>query len=164
MLRHSLRTGLRQRQQIDYAQLANRVTHIRRNLIDIENGIADDNEEQAQPTATLPSLPEGVVQCSNCKMQFTDSQLATVKHNRHHPDCTLFDRNTEMSNPASLRYEGLLSWIKKMKVADLKYQLKKYNHKISGKKVYCLSQSNSHQQSMYANHTLMPPLNDRQTY
>ena len=57
-----------QRQQIDYAQLADRVARVRRNDVEVENEIAQHNEAPLQPEVTSPVLTEGVFQCSSCKM------------------------------------------------------------------------------------------------
>lgn len=84
-----------------------------------------------------PPMEDGVVQCKNCRMRFTQTQAAESAHNRHHPSCSSFDRNKDC-DPTLLRFECILRWIQSLKVTDLKVQLKLYYQKISGKKVTCL--------------------------
>ena len=112
---------------------------------------ANENETQAEahvraPVATAdstclqlhhtvhPQMENGVVQCRTCLICFTEIQGVESTHNRHHPSCSLFDRNKDC-DPAILRFECILRWIKSLKVADLKIQLKLYYQKTSGKKV-----------------------------
>ena len=51
---------------------------------------------------TSPPLKEGEVECRACKMRFADPAGASQKHNRHHPDCALFDRNTPWNDAERL--------------------------------------------------------------
>ena len=153
-----MRRSARARRQVDYRQLAAVVTRIsKRRRLAVEtgtqdsatsSGVTEQVQQPAQQSITLPPLQEGVVQCTTCKMRFIETMYATQKHNRHHPDCSLFDRSINMSNTSSLRYEAMMLWIKQMKVKDLQQQLKKYHHKISGKKVHCLGRhSHMHHKS-----------------
>ena len=139
MVRTSGRTT---RNQVDYRALANMSHRIRTRLqsATVPTVIAQNQEVDTQEETT-PPLPEGVTQCRHCKMQFTIVTFASQKHNRHHPDCELFDRQTNLSVTDSLRYDALLLWVRSLTCAGLKEQLKKYYQKTSGNKViqidYC---------------------------
>ena len=111
---NSRRNGtLRSKQVVDYARLANVNRRARRRLpTGNEN---DENECQntrrttkgkrkrkqkvAQPD---PPLQTGEVQCRYCKMRFAIVSGASTKHNKHHPDCSLFERDTKWDDTARL--------------------------------------------------------------
>lgn len=85
--------------------------------------------------STDPPMPPGVVQCQHCKMRFNDIAGAQTKHDRHQPDCSMFDRSNQWNDTESLRFCAMIAWIKTLKVAQLKEQLKLYHNKTSGNKV-----------------------------
>ena len=123
--------------RVNYRQLAQLTTRIRQSLVAVPAQRRGSNSRSTGgvETTALPAA-DGEVQCNFCKMRFTKQTAATQEHNRHHPDCQLFDRNINLSDTDCLRYNALLQWIKTLKVAELKEQLKKYYQKVSGKKVF----------------------------
>ena len=138
------------RARVDYAKLANVVKRVRRKISGanvLTANPVNTEEVTRQPKRSrrrrrervdeqiAPPLQEGAVQCMSCKMCFVNQSGASQKHNRHHPDCILFERKTPWSDTGSLRYDVLLRWVRKLRVVDLKAQLKKYYQKTSGKKV-----------------------------
>ena len=89
---------------------------------------------QRQVVISSPPLEHNEVSCSSCKMRFTDAAGAQVKHNRHHPNCVLFERATPYSDPTTLSFNSLLHWMRSLKVPQIKEQLVLYFQKTSGNK------------------------------
>ena len=135
------RSGRTTRGQVDYRALTNISTRVRVRLnsttVPTTGPCSNPPTQTQQEEEPAPALPEGLVQCTYCKMQFTAVSLASQKHNRHHPDCQLFERKTSLSDKdlGCLRYDALLSWVGSLKCKGLQEQLKKYYQKSSGKKV-----------------------------
>ena len=90
-----------------------------------------------------PPLKDGEVECTFCKMRFTDPEGASQKHNRHHPECALFDRELPWKDASALRFDSLLLWMSSLTVSQLQNQLKLYYHKSSGNKTTLLARLES---------------------
>ena len=95
----SRRSGRTTRGQVDYRALANISTRVRVTLNSTTTPTTEStpSARNQQEEEAAPALPDGVVQCTYCTMQFTAVSLASQKHNRHHPDCQLFERHTSLS-------------------------------------------------------------------
>ena len=90
-----------------------------------------------------PPLKDGEVECTFCKMRFTDPEGASQKHNRHHPECALFDRELPWKDASALHFDSLLLWMSSLTVSQLQNQLKLYYHKSSGNKTTLLARLES---------------------
>ena len=83
---------------------------------------------------TPPPLTENEVQCAHCIMRFKTAAGATQKHNRHHPKCMLFERDTAWDDEECLSYNALIQWFHTLTARELKEQLQMYYQKTSGNK------------------------------
>ena len=97
--------------------------------------VVEDERPRSVEVSTDPPMPPGVVQRQHCKMRFNDIAGAQTKHDRHQPDCSMFDRSNKFAATESLRFCSIIAWVKKLKVAELKKHLKLYYNKTSGNKV-----------------------------
>lgn len=112
----------RSRQAVDYARLANITRRTRRRL---STGNEDDENEcqntrrraarrkkqKQTPAQPDPRLQTGEVQCRHCKMRFTIASGASTKHNRHHPDCSLFERGTKWTDATRLLLNAVVKFL-----------------------------------------------------